>query len=68
MPAIDFADNEADADRLVNYWASKITAIGAQDIAGVTKERYKPNGWRINVEVYVPEDSAAYRDFMKRFR
>ena len=70
MPIIDSTESEAAADRLLDYWTGKIRSMGAEGIAGVRKvstNRLRDE-WDIELEVYVAEDSAAFKDFMKRFK
>lgn len=69
MPVIDSAQSESAASQLLNYWAGKITALGAQSIAGVRLERTssRKDEWDIVLDVYVSTDSEAYHDFVKRF-
>lgn len=67
MPRIDFADSDKEADQLVSYWASKIEALNATAVAGVTKKSVAKGKWSIELEVYVPQNSEAFKDFMRRF-
>lgn len=74
MPVIDHVENpddpdaaERQAERLEQYWLGKIRALGAQEIAGVGKMSKGKGKWDIVLDVQVPKDSQAYKDFMRRF-
>jgi hypothetical protein len=68
MPIIDSAHSEKSAQQLVSYWAGKIRSMGAEDIAGVIMicTNRKNDEWDIVLDVYVDQDSEAFRDFMRR--
>lgn len=66
MVYIDYSD-EKGIDQLVSQWANRIKALGAQDIAGVTKEHYAKGKWAVDLVIYADPDSDEYKDFMRRF-
>lgn len=65
---IDHASSAWEATRQLNYWAAVIRGLGAEEIAGVSVEKYAKGKWGIRLHAYVSRDSQAFKDFMRRFR
>lgn len=72
MPAIEEVHDEAEANRIYNYWRDQLIRMGATSIAGVymkqTNRKPGRETWEVGVELYVSEDSEAYRNFMREWR
>jgi len=65
---IDSAENGKDAEKKRKFWASKITNLGAEKIAGASIRRVNKNDWRVDLFLYVDRNSSEFKDFMRRFR